>query len=284
MLAYATSPATILFCLSSVFASDALEQIPGLKSLPDRSDDLQAQIDRSGGNLILGAEKVIRITKPLRFDLAIHGAIAVRATSGVTLVMDGPGPALRFIGSHQGTASPSSFKPETWNERMPLVSGIEILGNHDLADGIELSQTVGAVIRNTSIRWCRHGIHLVKRNRNVVVEAVHLYENAGVGLYLDNVNLHQINVSASHVSYNRQGGIVVRNGNVRNLQVNGCDIEGNMPEDGTPTNTANVLINVSDSKKEIEHYGIPKMGYFGSGSYCNAMLHPTCLYISRPVY
>lgn len=247
MLAHAISPVTIFFCLSSVVASDASEQIPSLKSLPDRSDELQAQIDRSGGNLTLGAEKVIRITKPLRFDLAVRGAVSVRATAGVTLVMDGPGPALRFIGSHQGTASPSSFKPGTWNERMPLVSGIEIVGNHDLADGIELSQTVGAVIRNTSIRWCRHGIHLVNRNRNVIVDAVHLYENSGAGLYLDNVNLHQINVSASHVSYNRQGGIVVRNGNVRNLQVNGCDIEGNMPGDGTPTTTANVLIDVSDS-------------------------------------
>lgn len=130
---------------------------------------------------------------------------------------------------------------------MPIVSGIEILGNHVEADGIELVQTVGAVISNVSVRWCRHGIHLVTRNRNVVVTDCHLYENSGVGLYLDDVNLHQTIVGACHISYNRQGGIVVRDGIVRNLQVTGCDIEGNMPEDETPTKTANILIDVSGS-------------------------------------
>ncbi len=130
---------------------------------------------------------------------------------------------------------------------MPIVSGIEILGNHELADGIELEQTVAAIVSNVSVRWCRHGIHLVNRNRNVLVSACHLYENSGVGIYLDDVNLHQINVGTSHISYNRQGGIVVRDGNVRNLQVSGCDIEGNMPDDETPTKAANILIDVSGS-------------------------------------
>ena len=37
----------------------------------------------------------------------------------------------------------------------------------------------------------------------------------------------------------------MRDGNVRNLQVSGCDIEGNMPEDSTPTTTANILVDVS---------------------------------------
>jgi parallel beta-helix repeat protein len=161
--------------------------------------------------------------------------------------MDGPGPALRIVGSHKGTASPKSFVPATWNERMPIVSGIEILGNHEEADGIELEQTVGAIVSGVSVRWCRHGIHLVNRNRNVLVSDCHLYENAGIGIYLDDVNLHQINIGTSHISYNRQGGIVVRDGNVRNLQVSGCDIEGNMPADETPTKVANILIDVSGS-------------------------------------
>lgn len=235
-------------CLHSVgSAAETLDQIPDLKSLPDSTTALQKVIDDRGGNLLLGKDEVLRIIKPLVFDLVKHKAVAVRAAGGVTIVMDGPGPALRFVGSHKGTASPTSFQPATWNERMPIVSGIEILGNHDEADGIELVQTVGAIVRDVSVRWCRHGIHLVNRNRNVLVSNCHLYENSGVGIYLDDVNLHQINVGTSHISYNRQGGIVVRDGNVRNLQVTGCDIEGNMPADETPTKTANILIDVSRS-------------------------------------
>jgi len=58
------------------------------------------------------------------------------------------------------------------------------------------------------------------------------------------VNLHQINVIGSHISYNAGGGIVVRAGNVRNLQVGACDIEGNMGSPDAPA-TANILIDCS---------------------------------------
>jgi hypothetical protein len=96
------------------------------------------------------------------------------------------------------------------------------------------------------IREALHGIHLVTRNRNVIVSDCHLYKNRGAGLFLDDVDLHQINVSNSHVSYNAAGGIVVRAGNVRNLQVSGCDLEGNMPLDAETAQdappSANVLI------------------------------------------
>ncbi len=222
------------------------EQIPNLDSLPDRTAELQKKIDDQHGSLLL-IEPVYRITKTLEVDLAKHGAMAIKAIGGSTIVMDGPGPAIRLKGTHQGTASPTSFKPATWNERMPILTGFEILGAHAEASGIELFQTVGAIVERVSVRWCVHGIHLVERNRNVVVSNTHLYENSGVGLYLDDLSLHQINVSNSHISYNRAGGIVVRDGNVRNLQVTGCDIEGNMPGDETPTKAANILIDLTGS-------------------------------------
>ena len=228
----------------------ALQQIPNLKSLPDSTDELQRRIDSGGGNLLLGERKVLRVTRPLVFDLSLHGAISIKSDRGATIVMDGPGPALKILGTHEGTASPKSFKPSTWNQRMPLISGIEILGNHELADGVQLVKTVGVTISNLSVRWCRHGIHLFERNRNVVISACHFYENSGVGIYLDDVNLHQINISSSHISYNRQGGVVVRDGNVRNIQVSGCDIEGNMPADHSSTSTANFLIDLSGSKSD----------------------------------
>lgn len=247
---------TLLLALtlpSCFFASPAFaqwqrtkEQVPDLQSLRDQTDKLQAMIEEGGGNLTLTASRY-RITRPLTIDLNKYGAVAIRSSVGATIVMDGPGPAIRVVGNHNGTASPKSFQPKTWNERMPVLQGFEILGAHPEADGIELVQTVGAIVTRVSVRWCRHGIHLTNRNRNVVVSDCHLYENSGVGLFLDDVNLHQINVSNSHVSYNREGGIVARDGNVRNLQVTGCDIEANMPADQTPTRAANIWIDVSGS-------------------------------------
>lgn len=238
---------SVAFLNAAAPVNTTLDQIPDLASLPDSSADLQKQIDQNSGNLALGKSETYRITKPLIIDLARHKAISVRAERGATIVMDGPGPAIRVVGSHEGTAGPKSFKAATWNERMPILSGFEILGNHPEANGIELVQTVGAIVNKVSVRWCQHGIHITNRNRNVLISDCHLYENSGIGVYLDDVNLHQINVANSHISYNRQGGIVVRDGNVRNLQVSGCDIEANMPADTTPTRTANILIDVSGS-------------------------------------
>ena len=233
-------------CLVACAQWDRASQQIDLESLPDSTDQLQAVIDDNQGNLIL-TNKHYRISKPLLIDLEKHGAAKVTSRFGSTLIMDGSGPAIRLKGTHQGTASPKTFNPNTWNQRMPILSGFEILGAAPEADGIELEQTVGAALHQVSVRWCRHGIHLVNRNRNVIISDCHLYENAGVGVYLDNVNLHQINIANSHISYNRKGGVVVRDGNVRNIQITGCDIEGNMPADATPTKTANVLIDVSGS-------------------------------------
>ncbi|MDC0263217.1 right-handed parallel beta-helix repeat-containing protein, partial [Verrucomicrobiales bacterium] len=210
----------------------AAKQIPRLAEMPDSTADLQSQIAETG-NLILPAG-VHRITKPLEIKLGQKSSTHIRTADGpASIIMDGPGPAIRVVGSHEGTAGPTTFEPATWNERMPIVEGIEIVGNHPQASGVELFQTVGAIVNKVSVRWCRHGIILAERNRNVIISDVHLYENSGIGLYLDDVNLHQINVSNSHISYNRLGGIVVRDGNVRNLHITGCDIEGNMPADDT---------------------------------------------------
>jgi hypothetical protein len=185
---------------------------------------------------------VYRITAPLVIELTGGGPAAITAAGNATLVMDGPGPAIRFVGTHlEGTAAPKSFKPGVWDrERTPTVSGLEIVGKHPEADGIEAEGTFQLTLERVTIRECRHGVHLVKRNRNVLISASHIYNNRGIGIYLDHLNLHQINVAGSHVSYCRQGGIVSVGGEVRNLQVSGCDIEGNMGKDEKPT--ANILL------------------------------------------
>ena len=231
-------------------SAQSISPFENVKDLPNRTGELQELIEAGDGHLMI-PKGVYRITKTLEFSLQQVRSTRIASKDGpVTLVMDSPGPALRIIGSHKGTAGPKTFESKTWSERMPEISGIEILGSHPEATGIELRRCLQPIISKVAVRGCLHGIHLVERNRNVVISDCHLYENLGIGLYLDDVNLHQINVSNSHISYNRKGGIVVRDGNVRNLQITGCDLEANMPGTVEPTTTANILLDVSGSKED----------------------------------
>jgi hypothetical protein len=169
-----------------------------------------------------------KLTKTVTVDLAKTGYAAVSSDGTAQIIMAGPGPALHFIGTHDKSADPWNFKPAVWqNQRAPSVSGIEIIGAHPAADGIEATGTMQLTIQHVLIRECRHAIHLTKLNRNVIISACNLYHNSGIGVFLDDVNLHQINVAGSHISYNGGGGIVSRGGNVRNLQIGTCDIEAN---------------------------------------------------------
>ena len=194
----------------------------------------------SGEGDVFFPRGVYRLTDTVKVDLNEVGPTALVGTGTARIVMDGPGPAFRFLGTHGGTAAPRTVKPEVWQkQRMPTVDGLEIIGAHQDAVGIEAVKTMQMVISRVNIRNCLHAIHLATRNRNVIISDCHLYENRGVGLYLDDVNLHQINVNGCHISYNDQGGIVSRAGQVRNLHVTGCDLEGNM---GGGDPTANILI------------------------------------------
>jgi len=182
-----------------------------------------------------------RITKPIVIDLDKVGYTSIRGDGVARIIMAGEGPAFKFIGTHAGTAQPSSVKDNIWNkQRMPAVDGIEIVGDHEKANGIEATGTMKLTLTRVLIRKCYHGVHLTTRNRNVIISDCHVYQNRGIGIFMDKVNLHQINITGSHVSYNDGGGIACIGGEVRNTQISGCDIEANPNKDGPPT--ANVLI------------------------------------------
>ncbi|MDB6004811.1 MAG: hypothetical protein JWR15_1798, partial [Prosthecobacter sp.] len=181
------------------------------------------------------------ITQTVKIDLAKTGYAALSGDGTVRIVMAGEGPALHFVGTHEGSAAPSSFKPEVWNsQRTPMVDGIEIVGADEKADGIEATGTMQITLSRVVIRECRHAVHLSVRNRNVLISACHFYHNTGIGVFYDNVNLHQSNIVGSHISYNGGGGVVSVGGNVRNLHIGTCDIEGNHAENGPPS--ANVML------------------------------------------
>jgi hypothetical protein len=200
----------------------------------------------AGGGVVRLPKGIYRITKPIVIELDKVGYTSICGDGVARIVMAGPGPALKFVGTHFKSADPADFANNVWErQRMPLVDGLAIDGDHPEAVGIEANGTMELTLTRLHIRGTRHCIHLVGSNRNLIISDCHLYENRGVGIFYDNVSLHQSNIIGCHISYNRGGGIVSRAGNVRNIHITGCDLESNMGRDTPPT--ANVLIDCSGS-------------------------------------
>jgi hypothetical protein len=222
----------ILLLLLSVTVCTAQPPVGDGKT--DDTAAIQQLLDTHGSVKL--AKGTYRLTKTLTVDLTKTGFAALSGDGTARLLMTAAGPALRFFGTHEGSAAPSTFTPEVWaNERTPMVDGIEIVGSHAEADGIEATGTMQITLSRVVVRECRHAVHLTKRNRNVLISACHFYHNTGVGVFYDDVNLHQSNIVGSHISYNGGGGVVSRGGNVRNLHIGTCDIEGNHAAEGPPS-------------------------------------------------
>lgn len=208
----------------------------------DDTEAFQQAVDSGRGVVRLPSGRY-RLTKTIVIDLDRVGPVSLTGSGAATVLMDGPGPAFRFIGTHDGTASPETVKENVWlRQRTPVVDGIEIVGMHAEAVGVELRGTMQATITRLVVRRALHGLRLTGRNRNVIISECHLYNNRGVGVLMEKLNLHQVNIANSHISYNGGGGVVVRESEVRNLHIGTCDIESNMDPKGPPT--ANVLIDV----------------------------------------
>ena len=169
------------------------------------------------------------LTRTVLVDLARHGRIGIDGTGGTArILMAGEGPAFHLSGTHDGTADPGSFRPEVWaRERMPTVLNLEVEGRHPEADGFLVEGTMQSTFEGVLLRGLRHGIHIVDRARNVLISHCHIYHNSGVGVFMDELNLHQIIVSGCHISYCKRGGIKAVGSQIRNLQITGNDIEYN---------------------------------------------------------
>lgn len=202
--------------------------------LTDDSDSIQHAVEQGDGHVTL-PRGVYRITRSITVELSRRGRTAIEGEGGTAkLVMDAAGPAIRLVGTHDKTAEPSDFRPGVWEmERMPTVGDLEIVGGTDESDGIELEGTMQATITGVLIRRCRYGVHLVKRNRNLLLANSHIYHGRGpaIGVYFDGVNLHQTNIVGCHISYCPHAGIKIERSEIRNLQITGNDIEYNF-EDG----------------------------------------------------
>ncbi len=212
-----------------------------------KADDtaaIQKAVD-SGIGVIRLPKGVYRITQPIVIELDRVGYTSISGEGVARIVMAGPGPALKFVGTHFKSADPAGFAKNVWErQRMPLVDALAIDGDHPEAVGIEATGTMELNLTRLHIRGTLHCIHLIGSNRNLLISDCHLYENRGVGIFYDDVSLHQSNIVGCHISYNDGGGIVSRAGNVRNIHITGCDLESNMSPQTPPT--ANVLIDCTN--------------------------------------
>jgi len=229
-----------------------------------------------------------RITHPLEINLAQSGPIGIDGTGGTArLLMEGPGPAIRLIGTHEGTSDPNSMKGNVYpNQRLPTIKNIEIEGAHPEADGIQMIRTMQSVFEGVLIRRCRYGIHLTQRNRNVLISHCHVYHNTGVGIFLDQVNLHQINIASCHISHNRLGGIRIEGSEIRNLQITGNDIEyNNHTQHGTdPEPTAEIYIDTTAPGSSVNEITIASNTIQATPSPggCNIRIHDAASGSTRP--
>src|SRR5437867_2467562 len=108
----------------------------------DDAAAIQELIDAKAGSIRFPAG-TYRISKTLIVDLDKVGFTSFVADGTARLIMAGSGPAIRFVGTHAGTADPGSVKANVWErQRMPIVEGLAIEGGHAEADGIEAAGTM----------------------------------------------------------------------------------------------------------------------------------------------
>jgi hypothetical protein len=198
----------------------------------------------AGDGLVYLPKGRYRVTRTIRIDLDLLDRLSIVGTGSACVIMAGAGPAFNFVGTHEGSADPASFGENVWlRQRMPIITGIEILGAHPDAVGLRLEKTMQATLTNLLIRRCKTGVHLVGRNRNLLVDHCHIYHNTRIGVDFDHVNLHQVIISDSHISYNSVAGIRLVGGEMRNFQIVGNDIEYN--HDPNVEGSADVLIDMT---------------------------------------
>ncbi len=196
------------------------------------SDDtaaVQHAVEKTADGFLEFPRGDFRIRRTIDIKLNEAGRLGLGGMGGVGRVtMTGPGPAFRFTGTHPKSADPTTFAPDVWvKERMPTLQGLEIVGAHPEADGVEFIRVMQPTLIGALIREVRHAVLLRERDRNVLLDSCHIYNCRGVGVFFDRVNLHQAIIHGCHISYCKAGGIRVRDSEIRNLHITGNDIEYN---------------------------------------------------------
>ena len=121
------------------------------------TDDTEAiqHAVRDGDGRIRFSRGTYRISQTIEIHLDETGRTGIEGDGSATLLMTGPGPAIRLIGTHKGTGDPKSVTQAVWDrQRMPTIRGIEITADHPEADGIELIETMQAIVDRQVVGKC----------------------------------------------------------------------------------------------------------------------------------
>ena len=78
-------------------------------SITDDTEVIQRAVDSGDGQLIFPSGSY-RLTDPVHIDLGKVGPVALKGHGTARILMEGAGPAFKFVGTHQGTANPSIVK------------------------------------------------------------------------------------------------------------------------------------------------------------------------------
>ena len=85
----------------------------------DDTEAIQEAVDAGVGDVCFPRGEY-RITKTILIELDKVGPTSLVGSGTARLVMAGPGPAVKFVGTHGGTADPKSVQPNVWQrQRMP---------------------------------------------------------------------------------------------------------------------------------------------------------------------
>ena len=88
-----------------------------------KADDTKAfqhAVDSGRGDIYI-PRGVYRLTKTVVVDLDRIGPVSIFGSGTSKIIMAGPGPAFKLVGTHAGTAAPGTVKENVWqNQRMPL--------------------------------------------------------------------------------------------------------------------------------------------------------------------
>ena len=125
-----------------------------------------------------------RLTRPLEVELRTVGPIALSGSGGTARLAHGragPGRPARRHARQVGRPDDLPRRRLAPRADADRLATVEIVGDHDQADGIELEGTMQATISGVLIRRCRYGVHLVKRNRNVLLADSHIYHGRAGG-------------------------------------------------------------------------------------------------------
>ena len=179
------------------------------------------------GALVFSPGRKYRISETLDIDVS---KVRLIRGNNAQLIGDLDGPILNIRGTLTGSANPDSGgnvnkAPE---EFAPTIDGLHLCSSSTpyTATGIRVSRTVGLTINGCFLFNLSTGIEFVDRSRNVIMTGNSIWNCSDYGIHWNNVNLHQQNLVANHISYCRVA-LFMEDASIYNLQITGCDIESN---------------------------------------------------------